>query len=633
MQMRIVVGIAIALIVVTALLASRMLLAEEGSAPPVEVRGLKSLIASSTPSSTSAAIPVESGLLELSKRLTPSHWLAREAAWTSLEMEVSKLVKTAFRGREPLETQLLERLVELRHVAAPSSPASTGLLMEVSRLVPTRVAPSQPASSTALEELTRLVNSSTVVKLLDLSIAPTNYFRNGSLGAGILYSIEVRLLDPLGGVYALRRATISLVVGNRIVALAQCSKGSCLCSSAIGAQCRASIGGSESTVLMVLRLRIPWSVSGPARISVHYIDFLNFTASASETLHIVNAVSASIRINTSTVVEGGPVGISVRASYRGTQIPAPNLSIEVNGSAVCRTGSDGVAECVLHAPRKPGLYTLVIAVAHGPQRAFRLRVVSPQQALKTSSCVRGRYALDGFVGAGHVMYVDVHAYHLVPLVRISVRIESESLLEATYYLRTHTLVQRGVLRVTSVRVWNPDSEDTIASFAIEIPWNVSGPHRVEVTVVGAGVSRSTVEAIDIVNRTQVSRYEVVPYPVPPGSEATLRLVLTYAGTSIRAGDEVVYINGTRIVADPNGVAVFSFVAPNTSGRIVFVVDPAHGPATDIPVLVSAPSTRAAGAMAALGGEAGTMVPTAALVAIPIALTAIAVLGPRLRKRS
>jgi len=622
------------LVLAAAFLALRTLLAEHGSAQPVEVHGLKSLVVSSTPSRSSFLAPVESTLLERIAKLARIHRLLSEAAWTSLLMKIAELSRTWFSGVEPLETQLSEKLVGLRPTSTRVvSAASTSLRMLVSRLVAMNLSASQPSSSTMLEKLTSLRNSSSVVALGWVRIRPSKYFRNGSIGAGIVYRFEAKILDPLGGVYALRNASIAIYVGGRAVAYAVCSGGSCLCRSLSGS-CRAWLRGDEGRAIEVLATRIPWSVGGAARIVVRYSDFLGFSTEGVQSIRVVNAVAASIRANTSIVVEGGPVAILVKARYRGTSIPAPNLSIDVNGSALCRTDGDGLARCLIRAPTKPGIYYINVSVPHGPSKLLKLRVVTPQQALRVSACIRGRYVSNRVAGAGHAIHVDVHAYHLVPLIRIVISIESRDLLEATYIVKNRTLYQRGVLRVTSLRIWRPDSEDLVASFAIAIPWNVSGLHTIRVTVVGAGVSRTLSETVRIVNATQVSSYEVLPYPLPPGSMGVLRLVLTYLGTSIPAGGEVVYVNGTRIVADPSGVAVYRFRAPSAPGRIVFVIDPLHGNETDVSVKVSPrPAPRAA--ISVLGGYATTLATQslATIIAVLGAATLIAALHRCCGRRS
>ncbi len=595
---------------------------------PVSVKGLQVIEVVARGYRASPSVVVESGLKIIEKSLHRYlENIRTPASATNLFLYLYRVSARGPRALEVANSNFLTLSYVLRETPLNHALSVSSSLSELAYKVNTlRTMLRNPVSSSIASLSFAITSWSLLERVEGISIAPSKYVKGGAICAGINYSITSTIIDTLGGIYNLRVVALEIDLGNKSIQATCVPNHGCSCNSSLGS-CRAELTGNELYARISLSTYIPWN-SSRVSIRVVAVDRLGGLATKVRTFKVVNEVNAEIKLNSTIFVTGAPMEVSVKAWYRDVGAPVPNDTVYINGSALCRTNASGIAQCILRAPRKPGNYTLVVSLAHGPSKTFAIRVLEPSKALSMRVTVWGYYMKKRITGAGHVIHVEVRIHHALPLRLLLLRMDSSSpLLEATYFFSNDTLVQKGIAKVVDIHRWDRGS-DTTLSIGVSIPWSVNGTHTLMVKALAPGVAKNYSETIEIVNETRIVRYALSETPLTANENALLSIFVAYFNTSIPAGGETITVNGTRIVANTDGVAYYSFKAPSKPGKYVLIVDPAHGPPITVPLIVAPPIARGY-AVSILGGIAQTLtLYLAALLASMLALAALTLTATR-----
>ncbi len=162
-----------------------------------------------------------------------------------------------------------------------------------------------------------------------------------------------------------------------------------------------------------LTLYPPWSVSGNHTLALTLRSTAG-TSVAQLQIVFVNTTRLESIEAPSTVEPGEPITVRVRVAYETIGVPAPNETVRVSvlrgnmvvAEAESATDASGVAVVSLYAPGDPGVYQLLVSLAHGGNATRLLRVGG----------AGGGAAGGGAGGSGGLGGVAVPAHHLPLLV-------------------------------------------------------------------------------------------------------------------------------------------------------------------------------------------------------------------------
>ncbi|GEM_PF-2113034 len=119
-------------------------------------------------------------------------------------------------------------------------------------------------------------------------------------------------------------------------------------------------------------------------------------------------------------------------------------------------------------------------------------------------------------------------------------------------------------------------------FTLELrpSWAAGGPHDVWVYAEdvehGYNDTNTYAALFKVDNTTILYSYQLDKSRYKPGEPGRLELMVTYNSTDVGAVGEEVWVNGSPIFTDENGMAIYEFTAPPASGMYVLNITLAHG---------------------------------------------------------